>query len=123
MQRRVDRAGDAATPRTPSAGRLPAFWSLCAGVALLLLGATHVRPVLGGCRDQERVACETVCGAYDAATGRHGPCTIRAAVILPNDTRLEASLQRVSERVGAILSIFSAKLSVFMIINRTKNRN
>lgn len=70
--------------------------TLCVSSAALVLlcGAWMVTPVLAGCRNQERVACETVC-QYNATRGRH-VCTIRAAVILPNDTRLEASLQRVS---------------------------
>lgn len=73
------------------------WWTTTLGVssALMLCAAWMVTPVLAGCRNQERVACETVC-QYNETLGRH-VCTIRAAVILPNDTKLEASLQRVSK--------------------------
>lgn len=60
-----------------------------------------VSPVWGGCRDQQRLDCESVC-VFNATTQRH-MCTIRAAVILPNSTIVEASLQRVSVRKNHIV--------------------
>lgn len=54
----------------------------------------YIVPVYGGCRDQERVECEQIC-IFNSTTNKHN-CNLRAVVILPRNTTLEASLPKVS---------------------------
>lgn len=59
----------------------------------ILLMATSVERVVGGCRMQERNPCETVCQWN--AERRDYDCVLRAVVILPKTDDVEASLPRV----------------------------
>lgn len=54
-------------------------------ILLLLCGPA----VEGGCREQESLACESICNS-------DGICEIRVIVILPNTTDIEPSLPRVT---------------------------
>lgn len=61
---------------------------------LLVLLVIKSSLVSGGCRDQERDQCETVC-IMNATTNQYN-CNLRAVVILPNNTQFESSLPKVS---------------------------
>lgn len=62
------------------------FYALYYFVILLLLCGP--KAIEGGCRDQESLACESICNS-------EGICEIRVIVILPNTTDIEPSLPRV----------------------------
>lgn len=64
---------------------------------LLLLVNWFIPSVAGGCREQEHDECETICKWN--ATLRQNECYLRAAVILPSNTNVEASLPRVSKAI------------------------
>lgn len=63
-------------------------------IFLVLFSVNLVSLVYGGCRDQERVECETVCH-WNASSGQHN-CNLRAVLILPSNLSYEASLTKVS---------------------------
>lgn len=60
-------------------------------IVLIVLVSGHL--VAGGCRSQERDPCETVC-IWNETSKEHS-CNLRAAVILPQSTKVEISLPRV----------------------------
>lgn len=62
------------------------YYALYNFVILLLLSGPH--SIEGGCRDQESLACESICNS-------EGICEIRVIVILPNTTDIDPSLPRV----------------------------
>lgn len=51
-----------------------------------------ISAVIGGCRQQERNECEAIC-RKNAANETY--CELRAALILPNSPKIEASMPRV----------------------------
>lgn len=61
---------------------------------IILLHLCCIPLVAGGCREQEHDVCETVCKWN--ATIKQNTCYLRAAVILPSNTNVEASLPRVN---------------------------
>lgn len=63
-------------------------------IFIALLSVNLLSFVYGGCRDQERVECETVCH-WNASSGQHN-CNLRAVLILPSNLSYEASLIKVS---------------------------
>ncbi|KAJ6636160.1 hypothetical protein Bhyg_14747, partial [Pseudolycoriella hygida] len=62
-------------------------------VVLTIFFVDFLSTVCGGCRDQERVECETVC-QWNVATNQHD-CNLRAVLILPSNLSYEASLTKV----------------------------
>lgn len=65
-----------------------------AGVIFIALLAIDLLSfVRGGCRNQERVECETVCH-WNASANQHD-CNLRAVLILPSNLTYEASLRKV----------------------------
>lgn len=69
--------------------------------AILLISS--VRLVQGGCRMQDRNPCETVCQWN--ATRNDYECVLRVIVILPKKDSVEASLQRVINKMHLSLHI------------------
>lgn len=68
---------------------------------LLLLVNWFIPMVDGGCREQEHDVCETVC-KWNASI-KENICYLRAAVILPSNTDVEASLPRVRDLIKTIV--------------------
>lgn len=66
-------------------------------VVLLVVAVNQLASVDAGCRNQEHHACETVC-RLNRTTQQH-ECSLRAIVILPKTTKVEASLPRVSVKL------------------------
>lgn len=60
---------------------------------VLLSSNNFLSFVKGGCRDQERVECESVCH-WNASSNQH-VCNLRAVLILPSNLTYEASLTKV----------------------------
>lgn len=71
------------------------FYALYYFIILLLLCGPAVE---GGCREQESLACESICNS-------EGYCEIRVLVILPNTTDIEPSLPRVTIFLFILISL------------------
>ena len=63
-------------------------------VFIALNSIENLRTICCSCRNQDRDECEKVC-TWNATTSEY-LCNLRAVVILPNNTNVEASLPKVS---------------------------
>lgn len=63
-------------------------------IVIILLSSGNLWTLVeGGCRDQERVQCESVCH-WNSTSNQHD-CNLRAVLILPSNLTYEASLTKV----------------------------
>lgn len=58
----------------------------------LLIRMLCISGVISGCREQERNECESICRKN---ANNETYCELRAALILPNSPKIEASMPRV----------------------------
>ena len=64
-----------------------------------------ISTVIGGCREQERNECEAICRKN---ANNETYCELRAALILPNSSKIEASMPRVR------LCILTIKFTIYV---------
>lgn len=69
-------------------------WFRVSFSVLIIAWCFQIKWISAGCRPQVSNKCEAICQRN--STLKTDVCTLRAIVILPNMTRVEASLPRVS---------------------------
>lgn len=90
------------------------FWLLYKLFAIILVASVEF--VIGGCREQERNACEIVCQMN--TTTKRTECNLRAIVILSKMDKVEASLSRVINEYYDF--VFLLYVFFFFILKRIK---
>ncbi len=104
------------TNKSSKPSKMKIFKTLLPSAAVLftvLLFTDLVSFVYGGCRDQERVECETVC-QWNATSNQHN-CNLRAVLILPSNLSYEASLTKVIFTISLLLRSIKLNLKLSRI--------